>query len=44
MQDKKKRKKEKRKATNFSVHHTHEDKMYGTYVILILTIVNLSWE
>lgn len=37
-QNKKERKK-KTKETNFSVHHTHQDKIYGTFTIRILQLL-----
>lgn len=30
--------KKKTEATNFSVHHTHQDKMHGTFMILVLHV------
>lgn len=30
--------KKKTEETNFSVHHTHQDKMHGTFMILVLQV------
>lgn len=39
-QNKKEReKKKKHKETDFSVHHTHQDKIYGTFTLQILQLL-----
>lgn len=35
----KKERKKKPKETDFSVHHTHQDKIYGTFTIQILQLL-----